>query len=285
MCCKEKGMKKSMKSQTVTVVIPVYNEEKYLGFCLSSLSAQTYKNKEIIVVDDGSTDKSTAIAKKHKVKLLLQKHQGPGAARNLGVSSSLGDIIVFADADMRYDGHYIEKLIKPILEHKAVGTFIKEEYVANPDNIWSKCWSINSGLPIDRRLPKDYPDTENAFRAILKETFLKGKGFDVDEGYADDSSLSRKTNIKAINAPGAISYHYNPSSLSETFYSARWIGRSRFLFKPGFINFLRYSPANSIRVSLKYIFSGAPLAIIPFKFVFDAGMFMGIFFSYGKTTK
>lgn len=273
-----------MKTPFVSVIIPVYNEEKYLDFCLSSLSGQSYPEKEIIIVDDGSTDKSLQICQKYGVQILRQQHQGPGAARNMGVAHSKGEIIVLADADMKYDKKYIENLIKPILSGKSIGTFVKEEYVANQKNIWSRCWSINSGLPQNRRIPIDYHDTENTFRAIQKSYFLKGKGFDINEGYCDDSSLSQKINLKAVNAPGAVSYHFNPSTLSEVFYSARWIGRS-VLFRPGIITFLRYTPLNSLRVSIKYIKRGAPLAIIPFKFVFDLGMFTGIFLNSGKRVK
>jgi len=272
------------KHSVISVVIPVYNEEKYLPICLSSLQQQTYSPLEIIVVDDGSTDKSIQIAKRYQVKMYKQKHQGPGAARNVGVAKSSGSIIVFADADMRYDKKYVEKLTQPIREGKTIGTFNKEEYVANPENIWSKCWNINSGLPNNRRLPVDNPTTQGVFRAIKKEYFIKGKGFATNEGYTDDGSLSEKIHKSAIHAEGAICYHYNPSSLPEVYYSARWIGRA-VIFQPTIINFLRYSPVNSLRVALKYVKKGAPMAIIPFKIIYDAGMFAGIFMKNGTTAK
>jgi glycosyltransferase involved in cell wall biosynthesis len=272
------------KPPLISVIIPVYNEEKYLDYCLSSLSKQSYIKKEIIIVDDCSADNSLKICKKYQVKIFRQSHQGPGAARNLGVAHAKGEIIVLADADMKYEKDYIKNLIKPIILGKAIGTFVKQEYVANPENIWSRCWSINSGLPPNRRLPENYPETENAFRAILKKYFLKGKGYDIHEGYSDDSSLSRKINLKALNAPAAVSYHFNPSSLSEVFYSARWIGRSA-MFQQNIITFLRYSPLNSFRVSMKYIKRGAPYDIIPFKLVYDFGMFVGIFLSHGNRAK
>lgn len=268
----------------VSIVVPVYNEEKYLESCIRSLIQQVYKPFEIIIIDDGSSDKSMEIAKKFPVKILKQIHKGPGAARNKGVHFSKGKIIVLADADMRYDKNYIKFLIKPILKNQAVGTFVKEEYVANPENIWSKCWSINSGLPFNRRLPKDYKDRANAFRAILRTYFMKGGGYETDEGYTDDSSLSKKINKDAINAKGAKSYHYNPSTLSEVYYSARWIGRSN-LFSPTIVNLLRYSFANSIRVGIKYLLKKAPIQILIFKIVFDFGMFSGIFLSGKETSK
>jgi glycosyltransferase involved in cell wall biosynthesis len=272
------------KQPLVSVVIPVYNEQKYLDACITSLLHQSYTNKEIIVVDDGSTDQSLQIAQKYKLHILKQHHHGPGAARNRGVNAARGEIIVLADADMRYDEKYIEKLTQPIRDKQAIGTFVKEEYVANPQNIWSRCWSCNAGLPSNRRLPENYHDTENAFRAIRKDYFLKGQGYETNEGYTDDGSLSDKINVRASNAPGAKSFHYNPSSLDEVFYSARWIGRSK-LFQPNLTNFLRFTPLNSLRISIKYLCSGAPLAIILFKLVFDAGMFTGIFLRNGQTAK
>lgn len=272
------------KIPLISVIIPVYNEEKYLGFCLSSITNQTYKNTEVIVVDDWSQDKSRGIAKKYQVKIIKQSHQGPGVARNLGASYARGEILVFVDADMRFEKNYIEELIKPIVNRQAIGTFVKEELVANSENIWSRCWATNSSLPPDRRLPKDCSETENGFRAISKDYFVKAGGFDIGEGYTDDGSLSRKLKIKAVNAPGAVCYHYNPSSLEEVFFSARWIGRGRF-FKQNLTNFLRYCPLNSLRVSFKYLLRGAPLVIIPFKLIYDAGMFMGIFFRTGNTSK
>src|SRR5260221_13333154 len=173
------------KKPLISVIIPFYNEEKYLDFCLASLLVQSYKPFEIVAIDDGSSDRSARIVKKYPVKLIQKKHEGPGSAKNLGVLRAKGDIVVFADADMKYDKDYIQQLIKPILDGKAIGTFVKEEYVANKDNTWSQCWNINSGLPIHRRLPEDYPDKENAFRAIIKEYFLKNKGYSTNEGYTD----------------------------------------------------------------------------------------------------
>ena len=272
------------KSPLVSVIIPVYNEELYLSYCLHSLKNQTYKYIEIILIDDGSTDESVEIAKRFDVTILKQRHKGAGAARNKGVRSSKGEIIALLDADMKYDKKYIEKLIVPILEEYAVGTFNKEELVANKDNIWSRCWSINSGLPYNRRLPVDYPNTENVFRAIKKSYFLKKRGFNESEGYTDDSSLSKKLNLRSVNAVGAISYHYNPSTLVEVFFSARWIGRGK-TYHPNIFNLLRFSTINSLRVGSKYLLNGAPIMILLFKLVYDAGVFVGIFFSNNKTYK
>ena len=84
----------------VSVIIPVYNEEKVIGDCLDSLAKQTYKDLEIIVVDDGSTDNTFGVISKfqtpnYKLQILKQHHLGPGIARNLGAKHATGQTLVF----------------------------------------------------------------------------------------------------------------------------------------------------------------------------------------------
>ena len=268
----------------VSIIIPVFNEEKYLAYCLDSLKKQTYKNKEIIVVDDGSTDKSIQIAKKFTDHVYVQLHCGPGAARNLGVAKSQGSILIFIDADMKLDKDCIEKLIQPIQKTQAIGTFIKDERVANPENMWSQCWSINANLPYDKRLPDNHPELANGFRAIIKSEFVYVGGFDTNVGYTDDDTLHKKIHVQAVNAHGAIAYHFNPSTLLEVYYSTRWIGRSR-LFPASIINLLRYSILNSLRLGILQLIKHAPYQYSLFKIVYDFGIFTGIFISGQKTDK
>ena len=223
-----------MPKPKITVVIPVYNEQKTIINCLTSLGSQTYKPLEVIVIDDGSTDKTRGIIENLKLKienlqLLRQKHLGPGPARNLGASKAKGKILVFVDADMTFDKNFIRDLTAPILAGQTIGTFSKNEMNANVDNIWSRCWQINRGWPIDRLIPPDYPDKAPIFRAILKREFDKVDGFDATGEYTDDWSLSRKLGIKSTKAPGAIYYHANPSTLWEVFKQARWIGKNEFI--------------------------------------------------------
>ena len=152
---------------------------------------------------------------------------GAGAARNLGAKHAKGEILVFVDADMEFDKKFIDKLTAPIREKKAIGTFSKEEYVLNNNNIWSKCWNINKGLLFDRMHPINYPDEQNVFRAILKSEFDRAGGFK-PIGYIDDHTLAEKLGIKAQAAPDAVFYHRNPDSLKEIYMQARWIGKSEF---------------------------------------------------------
>ena len=92
------------KNPLVSVIVPVYNVEKYLRQCLDSILGQTYKNLEIIIVNDGSTDSSANIIKEYKktddrIVVISQKNQGLSAARNAGVKKATGNYIMFVDSD------------------------------------------------------------------------------------------------------------------------------------------------------------------------------------------
>src|SRR5436853_749734 len=84
----------------VSVIIPVYNCEQYLAEAIQSVLAQTHPTIELIVVDDGSTDNSAAVAKSFAVvRYVFQRQGGPGAARNRGISLARGSFLAFLDAD------------------------------------------------------------------------------------------------------------------------------------------------------------------------------------------
>ncbi len=88
-----------MTQPLVSVVIPVYNGEAFLDAAITSALSQTYEPIEVIVVDDGSTDRSATIAARHPVRLYRQPNRGVSAARNTGVAAARGELITFLDAD------------------------------------------------------------------------------------------------------------------------------------------------------------------------------------------
>ena len=101
----------------VSVIVPVYNTEKYLSECLESICAQTLDSIEIIVVDDGSTDKSLTIAREYALKdlrisVLSQEKQNAGAARNLGLAHASGFYLSFIDADDFIDPKMLKTMVQ-----------------------------------------------------------------------------------------------------------------------------------------------------------------------------
>lgn len=209
-----------MKRNLVSVIIPVYNEEKDVGECLKSLNGQSYRNIEIIIVDDGSLDKTREVVKSYNVKLINGEHKGPGYSRNLGAKIAKGNILIFIDADMTFNRDYIKKMIEPILSKKdTIGTTHEQEIVKNIDNIWSRCWG---SIRVSKKNSKDV----TIFRAIRKDKFLQLGGFDPIYGYADDQTLWFKYKIKPEVAPNTICYHKNPENLNGVYKQSRWIGAS-----------------------------------------------------------
>ncbi|MBI4154334.1 glycosyltransferase [Candidatus Woesearchaeota archaeon] len=102
-----------MKSRIkFSFIIPSLNEGRYIGDCLKSIKNQGRKDYEIIVVDSFSRDGTVKIAKGHGAKVLFERRKGPGIARNTGAKKAAGDILIFADADVRFGKGFLGKLEK-----------------------------------------------------------------------------------------------------------------------------------------------------------------------------
>lgn len=266
----------------VSVVIPAYNEEDYIEKCLVSLSKQSYENIEIIVVDDGSTDKTLSIIKKFEnVKLIKGKHKGPGFSRNLGARKSSGKILVFVDADMTFDKDYIKNLVEPMLKDKNIlGTTHDYEVAQNTENIWSRLWGKER---VVWKSKKRYSDKMVIFRAIRKSIFLKKGGFDPKYGYADDQTFWIKYKMRPYISKNTICYHRNAESLSEVYKQSRWIGAS---LDPPLINsnmikyivpiaMLLFAPISIIYLSIKKAIANKQLRYLHLMIIFMIFRYFG----------
>lgn len=114
----------------ISIIVPVYNTEKYLERCLESIINQTYKNLEIILIDDGSTDKSGKICdeyakKDSRVKVLHKENRGQATARNLGLEYATGDYLGFVDSDDWISTDMYEHLIQLLNNNNADIAFIE----------------------------------------------------------------------------------------------------------------------------------------------------------------
>lgn len=113
-----------MNNQLVTVVVPVYNVERYLDRCIESIVNQTYKNLEILLIDDGSPDKCPQMcdswAKKDgRIRVVHKQNEGQGVARNVGIEQAAGEFICFFDSDDYIADDLIEKAYKKICQEQA----------------------------------------------------------------------------------------------------------------------------------------------------------------------
>lgn len=117
--------------EKISVIIPVYNDEKYLAQCLDSVLRQTYSNLEIILVDDGSTDSTPELCEKYRekydnIRILHKKNGGVGSSRNAGLEMATGEYILFVDHDDLLSETHVEELYNLLKKDNAdiaVGNF------------------------------------------------------------------------------------------------------------------------------------------------------------------
>lgn len=154
------------KQPLISVIVPVYNVETYLPQCLDSLKAQTWKNLEIILVDDGSTDGSPAIcdaaaAQDARIRVIHQKNGGLSAARNAGVDAARGEWIGFVDSDDYVAADMFEKLYHAAADQQAQIAVCPYAYVT-PE-----------GKPLDRTSPITRDEVLTREEALNRLTIQK----------------------------------------------------------------------------------------------------------------
>jgi glycosyltransferase involved in cell wall biosynthesis len=125
-----------MNGPLVSVIVPVYNRERFLRETLGSIFALDYEPFEVIVVDDGSADGSAAIAQSFPdVRYLRQENRGPAAARNAGIDASRGEFIAFVDSDDVVLPHKLSAQVGYLLEHPDLtATLGRQEWITPPPN-------------------------------------------------------------------------------------------------------------------------------------------------------
>ena len=112
-------------NELISIIVPVYNAEKYIEKCIDSIIGQTYKNIEIILIDDGSTDSSGIICDKYlkkdaRIKVLHINNSGVSNARNIGLDKATGEWIVFVDSDDWIESNFCEKLYAGLISNPKV---------------------------------------------------------------------------------------------------------------------------------------------------------------------
>jgi len=132
-------------NKKISVIIPAYNEEAVIDKSIRSILNQTYPNKEIIVVDDGSTDRTYKIASKFtiypNVKVLTKKNEGKAKAINYGINNSSGELILVVDADSKLEKNAMQ-LLANYFKDPHIAAVAGSVYVANQDNLWTKLQTL-----------------------------------------------------------------------------------------------------------------------------------------------
>ena len=112
-------MKSNKENYLVSVIVPVYNAERYLKICVESIIKQTYKNIEIILINDGSMDGSLQLCKDFnekdsRIRVIDKENSGVSVARNLGIANAKGKYVCFVDSDDYVESDYIEELLNNV---------------------------------------------------------------------------------------------------------------------------------------------------------------------------
>lgn len=126
--------------ELISVIVPVYNVEKYLSSCIESIINQTYHNLEILLIDDGSTDNSGKICdeyaqKDERIHVVHQENKGQSCARNVGIKRASGRYIAFVDSDDRLHLKMYEKLISMMKEKNADIAFCELKAVSEKEQV------------------------------------------------------------------------------------------------------------------------------------------------------
>ncbi len=261
------------RDPAVSVIVAAYNEADHIGRLLSSLREQTLPPREVIVADDGSRDDTAARAGRGGATVLRLPHRGPARARNVAAEHASGQILVFLDGDMSCAPEFIERLVKPITDGRAVGTYAPDMYLGNPGERWARAYAALRWSPPDRLLP-DLPDRWDNFRAVLRSRFLEVGGYD-DVGYGEDRTLAPKLDELAVAARGAVCFHYQPARIREIFENGRWVGRGsavRTLDRPWRV----HAPHRIARIALRQIRDGRTPWVLPARMAYHAGVWLGL---------
>lgn len=158
----------------VSIILPVFNAERFLPQCLDSILRQTYQNWELIAVDDGSKDGSMEILKSYekrdnRIHIISKENEGVSIARNIALEHAHGDYIYFVDSDDIVMPEGLMILVKAMESNKT--TFIKSDFL--PIDEQGKHVFINKKQVIRRRYDGKVMDSEKFFKKILmKEYFL-----------------------------------------------------------------------------------------------------------------
>ncbi len=172
--------------ELISVIVPVYNAEKYFDICVQSIADQTYKNLEIILVDDGSPDNCPAICDKwakkdSRIKVIHKENGGVSSARNTGIENANGAYIGFVDSDDYIELDMIEALHK-LVKQDDFDVAVCNNYNRNAaDEIYA--------------LGGDYKDSVHRGKGVL-EAFVKGEDFDP---FSNCNKLFKMSLIKSKN--------------------------------------------------------------------------------------
>lgn len=205
----------------VSVIVPVLDGARLITSCIESLVAQQYPADrfEVIVTDNGSTDQTCALVRRHPVQLLLETRVGSYAARNRGARSARGDVLAFTDADCVADRSWLHHLVRGFnnSDVACVAGEIRSAQSSTPIEEYARRRNLMSQWNTLRHNYLPYPITANC--AYRTEIFRRLQGFREDMPSGGDADLAwrmqKDLGLKITFMPDAIVTHHHRTSLRD----------------------------------------------------------------------
>lgn len=206
----------------ISVIVPVYNAEKYLCECIESILAQSYTDYELILVNDGSTDSSEIIIKEYALKdkriiVINQNNQGPSAARNAGIMAAEGNFITFIDSDDNVDPDYLKVLYYNAINNHAEVCVVSAHFKGN-DAAYQKSNSVtvmNRIEAIEHFGFNDGYKFRTPWGKLIKTSIMKKHLFPVDRSIAEDMAVVYKLYYDSNTVIDSTAELYNYNDINE----------------------------------------------------------------------
>lgn len=217
----------SVNDSLVSIIVPIYNAEKYLDSCIQSVLRQAYTNWELILIDDGSTDKSGRIAEEYgfadeRITVFHQKNLGVSLARNQGIDEATGNYVVFLDADDELIEDCLAKTVNIAEETNAdvvAGRSCENQELFQDRIIWTGAEALENSL-------KDHLFTYSACAKLIRREFIGKTRFTPDIRINEDSyfvfQLLCKQNVFVLTNDVIYFYRANSESSSRTVFSEKY---------------------------------------------------------------
>ena len=264
-CVRTAARRKSERMRKISVIVPVYNAEKYLDRCIGSILAQTFRDFELILVEDGSPDRCAQMCdewakKDERIKVIHQSNSGPSTARNVGIAASQGEYLTFVDSDDRISPFMLEKLLRAAKKTGADivtcamvrdnGKALKMPIGKDKLTVYSRDSFMDIMLKINGNRNVHYVCAK-LYKRSVTDSHLFPQGFMLGEDVESSfKAVMRSERIAELSGEYYF-YYENPQSTTRVSFSQNYIGL-RMIWKRVLAICERYAPqyADKVRFNL-----------------------------------
>ena len=224
----------------ISIIIPVYNSEKYLKKCLDSILRQTYTNIEIILVDDGSTDNSRIVCLDYmkmdkRIKYIKKKNGGVSSARNVGLKELTGKYVLFIDSDDYIDETMVKKLYDSLTLYDSDMSMCNIYKVDEQGKVFFKTFNSDKELITGKECMYNIFNYENAYcypiNKLFNVSFLQKNNIKFDEKlhFMEDfyfvCEVIEKTKKITNNSECLYFYVHRKGSATHSKFNEKWLSR------------------------------------------------------------